>query len=150
MPLKPLGMPPYLLADEVEQDDIVEIVEKPYIVPADKTKWGRERGKAVVKLARTGALRTWTMNVTTWDKLLETFGEDPGQWLNKKVQIKKETRNVNGVDKTVLFGRPYHEPQQELKPEPFNPNLCGAKPLPIDVAKLTSEQKQALLKALSA
>jgi len=150
MPLKPLGIPPYLLSDEVEQDDIVEIVEKPYIVAADKTKWGRERGKAIVKLIRTGVIRTWTMNVTTWDKLLETFGDDPSQWLNEKIQIKKETRNVNGVDKTVLFGRPYHEPQQELNPESFNPNLYGAKTVPIDVAKLTPEQKQALLKALSA
>ena len=149
MPLKPLGMPPYLLANEVEQDDIVEIVEKPYIVAADKTKWGRERGKAVVKLASTGAIRTWTMNVTTWDKLLETFGEEPGQWLNKKVQIKKEVRNVSGVDKEVLFGKPHREPQQQFPAEPFNPNLYGAKPLPIDVTKLTPEQKAALLKQIT-
>ena len=149
MPLKPLGRPAYLLPTEIEQDDVVEIVEKPWIVEAEKTKFGKERGKAIIKILRTGAIRTWTMNNTTWDKLIQAFGEDPGQWLNKKVQIKKEVRNVSGVDKEVLFGRPYHEPQQQFPAEPFNPNLYGAKPLPIDVAKLTPEQKQALLKALS-
>jgi hypothetical protein len=161
MPLKTLGKPPYLLPTEIEQDDIVEIIEAPYIVPAEKTKWGKERGKAQIKILRNGLIRTWTMNNTTWDKLIQAFGEDPGFWLNKKVQVKKEIRNVSGVDKDVLFGKPYKEPQQQLKPEPFNPNLHGAKPLAteseyaqdfktwlesmhLDYDKLTEEQKHAL------
>lgn len=50
MPLIPLGRAPYLLPDEVENDDLLIMIEKPYIVPAEKTKWGRERGKATVKI----------------------------------------------------------------------------------------------------
>ncbi len=161
MPLKPLGRPAYLLPIEIEQDDVVEIIEKPWIVEAEKTKFGKERGKTVVKILRTGAIRTWTMNNTTWDKLIQAFGEDPGQWLNKKVQIKKEVRNVSGVDKDVLFGRPYCEPQQQLGSEPsFNPNLHGAKPLvqtaaptveealSLQLGKMSPEEKQRLLEML--
>jgi len=145
MPLKPLGRPPYLLPDEVENDDVLEIIEKPYIVPAEKTKWGKERGKAVVKVLRTGTIRTWTMNNTTWDKLIQAYGEDAGQWLNKKVQIRKEARNVNGVDKTVLYGKPYHEPQQQLDPQPLS---LDAETL-AKLKALAPDEKQALLKALS-
>jgi len=141
-----------LLPDEIEQDDLVEIIEKPYIVPAEKTKWQKARGKAVVKVLRTGAIRTWTMNNTTWDLLVKAFGEDEGLWLNKKVQVKKEIRNISGVDKEVLFGKPYKEPQQQLKPEPFNPNLYGAKPQAAAPStakpKMTREEAQRLVDKL--
>jgi len=141
MPLKPLGRPPYLLPTEIEQDDVVEIIEKPWIVPAEKTKWGKERGKAVVKVLRTSLIRTWTMNNTTWDKLIQAFGEDPDFWLNKKVLIKKEIRNVSGVDKEVLFGKPHHEPQQKLgSNSPESPDAHWA--------SLSPEQKTALLASL--
>ena len=35
-------------------------------------------------------------------------------YLVSKVKIKKEVRNISGVDRTVLFGSPYDEPQQKL------------------------------------
>ena len=142
--LKPLGRPPYLLPDEVEQDDVVEIIENPYIVPAEKTKWGKDRGKAVVKVLRTDMIRTWTMNNTTWDKLIQAYGEDAGQWLNKKVLVKKEARNVNGVDKIILFGKPYHEPQQQLSPQQSLDEDTMAK-----FKALTPQQKATLLKSLA-
>ena len=140
--LKPLGRPPYLLPEEVEQDDIVEIIDNPYIVPAEKTKWGKDRGKAVVKILRTGLIRTWTMKNTTWDKLIQAYGEDAGQWLNKRVLIGKEARNVNGVDKIILFGKPYREPQQHLTSESLDADTIAR------FKALTPEQKAALLKSL--
>ena len=153
MPLKPLGKPPYLLPDEIEQDDIVEIIEKPYIVPAEKTKWGKERGKAQVKIIRNGNVRTWTMNNTTWDRLIADFGEDPDQWLHKKVKIKKEVRNVSGVDKEVLYGKPYYEPQQKIdvpaapaKPKPEKPLVKND--LIETIKALSPEYKQQLLEIL--
>lgn len=114
MPLKKLGAPPYLLPDEVENNDLLEIIDRPYVVPAEKTKWGKERGKVTVQLVRTGDIRRWTLNATTWDRLIDAFGEDPDHWLNKKVKIKKEERTISGVAKTVLFGVAYKEPQQNL------------------------------------
>ena len=142
--LKPLGRPPYLLPDEVEQDDVLQIIENPYIVPAEKTKWGKERGKAIVKVLRTDSIRTWTMNNTTWDKLIQAYGEDADQWLNKKVLVKKEARNVNGVDKIILFGKPYHEPQQQLNPQQAVDEDMMAK-----FKALTPQQKAALLKSMA-
>jgi len=144
MPLKRLGAPPYLLPDEVENDDLVEIVEKPYVVPADKTKWGRERGKTTVKLMRTGDIRRWTLNATTWDRLIDVFGEDADQWLNKKVRIKKEERTISGVAKTVLFGVPYKEPQQNLDIQPHSVD----EELLAKVRGLPPEAKKGLLEAL--
>ena len=148
MPLKTLGRPAYLLSSEIEQDDLLEIIETPYIVPAEKTKWGKERGKAVIKVIRTATIRTWTMNNTTWDKLIQAFGEDPGLWLNKKVQVKKEIRNISGVDKEVLFGKPYREPQQQLDttPKPSAPN--AEETLTKEFDKLTPEQRNRLLETL--
>jgi hypothetical protein len=117
MPLKKLGAPPYLLPDEVENNDLVEVVDKPFIVPAEKTKWGRERGKCTVRILRTGEVRRWTLNATTWDRLIDAFGEDADLWIGKKIKIKKESRSISGVAKSVLFGVAYREPQQKLDPQ---------------------------------
>lgn len=149
MPLKPLGKPFYLLPDEVQQDDVLEILDKPYIVPAEMTKWNKERAKVQVKIIRTEAIRTWNMNNTTFDKLLIAFGEDPGLWLGKKVQVKKETRNINGVDKVVLFGKPYVQPQQQLGTELTTSNMGLANALVQQIRQLTPEEKQYLLDSIS-
>jgi len=162
MPLKKLGRPQYLIASEIENDDVLEIIEKPWVVPAEKTKWGRDRGKTVVKVLRNGLVRTWSLNNTTWDKLVEEFGDDPGLWLNKKVVVKKELRTISGVEKELLFGKPYHEPQQQL---PSEPSAAAPKPQPqpqsqdsefvegfkswlsslhLDYDTLTEDQKRAL------
>lgn len=80
---------PYLfqLERRVAEDQIlfsspISANQKPYIVPADRTKWGKERGKATVRLVRTGDERRWTLNATTWDRLLDAFGEDSDQPTN--------------------------------------------------------------------
>lgn len=112
MTLKRLGKPPFLNADEVEDGEVVTIIEEPYVVPAERTKYGRDRGRMVVKVGK--EIRTWSPNNTTWDTLLENYGPDEKQWVKKKVKINKEIRNINGVDRPVLFGSPFHEPQQEL------------------------------------
>lgn len=149
MPLKPLGRPFYLLPDEVQQDDVLEIMDKPYIVPAEMTKWNKERAKVQVKIIRTELIRTWNMNNTTFDKLLDAFGEDPGLWLGKKVQVKKETRNINGVDKVVLFGKPYVQPQQQLSSEQTAPAPANVdEALMQQIKQLAPEEKQRLLQSL--
>lgn len=153
MPLKPLGKPPYLLPDEIENDDLLEIVDKPYIVPAEKTKWGKERGKAQVKILRNDMVRTWSLNNSTWDRLIQDFGEDPEQWVHKKVKVKKELRNISGVDKEVMFGRPYQEPQQKLEPPvpeatPKPSSLKVKNDLLEKISQLSPEYKAQLLQIL--
>lgn len=113
MPLKKLGAPPFVSVNEVENDDVVTVVSEPYIVSAEKTKWGKARGRVTVKLPE-GELRRWTMNTTTWDRLVDAFGTEPSAWLNKKIKIRKEQQTVTGELKTVMYGLPYREPQQSI------------------------------------
>lgn len=118
MPLEKLGAPPFLTPEDVENNDLLEIVSEPYIVSAEKSKFGRRRGRANVRILRTGEECRWTMNTTTWDRLVDGFGTDAKLWIGKKVKVRKETRNVSGVDKEVVFGKPYKEPQQSLESKP--------------------------------
>lgn len=141
-----MGRPPFLKSHHVRQDDIVEIVEEPYVRSAEESRFERPRGYAVVRLVRTGELYTWGFNNTTWDRLIDAFGEDGALWKGKRVKIRLETQTVRGEQKSVIFGVPYNEPQQKLQVQPDNP-------LDIDlmakVKALPLEQKKALLEALN-
>lgn len=50
--------------------------------------------------------KTWTMNKTTRKRLIEAWGDDSANWVNKKVQIKMTMQNVRGEMRTVLWGYP--------------------------------------------
>lgn len=113
MPLQKLGAPPFLGVDDVDEGAIVVVVREPYIVPAEKTKWGKARGRVTVRLPN-GEERRWTMNTTTWDACIDGFGAEPELWLDKKIRIRKQQQVVTGEDKVVLYGAPYKEPQQPL------------------------------------
>lgn len=108
-----LVRPPFISPNEVENDMLLTVVREPYIVPAEKTRWGNARGRVVVQLPNSEQ-RRWTMNTTTWDRLIDDFGAEPSAWLNKKIRVKKEQQTVTGELKTVVYGLPYHEPQQPL------------------------------------
>ena len=142
-----MSKPPYLKPQHVKQDDLVEIVEEPYVRSAEESRFERPRGYAVVRLLRTGELYTWGFNGTTWDRLLEAFGDDDALWKGKRVKVKVETQTVRGEQKQVIFGVPYNEPQQKL---PVDQQLGS--PLEADlmakVKALPLEQKKALLEAL--
>jgi len=143
VPLKKLGAPPFLVAAELENDDLLEIVSEPYIVSAEKSKFGRARGRANVCIIRTGEERRWTMNYTTWDRLVDAFGTQEAMWIGKKVKVRKEVQNVSGVDKDVIFGFPYKEPQQALDDKPLAETEIAEK-----VKGLSPESKKALLQTL--
>lgn len=117
MPVKRLGKPKFLEAKEVENGDIVVAVEPPYLVPAEKSKWGKERYRIVIQKFndKQFGLRTWTMNTSTSNRLLEAFGEDENFWVGKKIRIRKREEFVSGNQKFVLYGEPYVEPQQNLQ-----------------------------------
>ena len=143
MTLKKLGKPPYLRAEEVKDGDVVEIVEEPYIVPAEQTKWGRSRGQAIVKLTNR-ELRTWPMNTTTWDCLFNAFGSVASKWIGKRVVINRVTQNISGKNRLVLFGEPYSDPQQTLNADnPLNQSEDTQRLLK-DLNKLSPEQRKAV------
>jgi len=100
----------------------------------------------VVKLLRTGELYTWGFNNTTWDRLIDAFGEDSSLWKGKRVKIRVETQTVRGEQKSVIFGVPYNEPQQKLHLQPDSPLDAD---IIAKVKSLPTEQKKALLEALN-
>lgn len=143
-----MGRPPFLKPHHVQQDDLVEIVEEPYVRSAEESKFGRMRGYVVVRLVRTGEIYTWGMNTTTWDRCVDSFGEDSALWKGKKVKIKKMPQVVRGENREVLFGVPYIEPQQKLQlDQPTQPKNIEGEILE-KVKGLPAEQKKALLEAL--
>jgi hypothetical protein len=137
-----MGKPPFLKPHHVQQDDLVEIIEEPYIRSAEDSKFGRMRGYAVVRLVRTGDLYTWGFNTTTWDRLIDAFGEDSALWKGKRVKIKKLAQVVRGENREILFGTPYKEPQQKLQQQPLNTEILEK------IKDLPAEQKKVLLEAL--
>jgi len=143
-----MGRPPFLKPHHVKQDDLVEIVDEPYIRSAEESRFEKPKGYAVVRLLRTGELFTWGFNNITWNRLLDAFGDDSSLWKGKKVKVKIETQTVRGEQRQVIFGVPYREPQQKL---PVNKETEN--PLETDlitkVKTLSLEQKKALLEALS-
>jgi hypothetical protein len=112
-----MGKPPFLTPHQVQQDDLLEIVEEPYVKSAEESKFRRERGYAVVRLIRTGDLFTAGFNATTWDRLLDAWGEDAKMWVGKRFKVMLETQTIRGEQKQVMFGKPYHDPQAPLKLE---------------------------------
>lgn len=103
--LRKLSQDPYLNVDEVESGVELTVVGKPFIVPAEETKWGKARGRAVVKLPN-GESRTWTMNNTTWDRCVDAFGADAEKWVGKKIKLDVQMMSVRGNPRKVLFGVP--------------------------------------------
>jgi hypothetical protein len=143
-----MGKPPFLKPHHVQQDDLVEIVEEPYVRSAEESKFGRMRGYAIVRLVRTGDLYTWGMNTTTWDRCVDSFGEDSALWKGKKVKIKKMPQVVRGENREVLLGVPYIEPQRKLElTGPTQPRSLEGEILE-KIKGLPAEQKKALLEAL--
>jgi hypothetical protein len=140
-----MGKPPFLKSHHVMQDDLVEIVEEPYVRSAEDSTFGRERGYAVVKLVRNGELYTWGMNTTTWDRLIDAFGEDSALWRGKRVKIKVEAQTVRGEQKQIVYGIPYKETQQPLDPQP---QIGVDREILAKVKALAPEQKATLAEAL--
>jgi len=106
-----MGKPPFLTPHQVQNDDLLEVVEEPYVKAAEDSKFGRERGYAAVRLIRTGELFTAGFNATTWDRLLGAFGEEGKLWVGKRFKVTLETQTIRGMQKLVMFGKPYHDPQ---------------------------------------
>ena len=109
-----MGKPPFLTPQQVQNDDLFEIVEEPYVKSAEDSTFGRERGYAVVRLIRTGELFTAGFNATTWDRLHNAFGEESKLWIGKRFKVMLETQTIRGQQKQVMFGKPYVDPQKPL------------------------------------
>lgn len=100
------GKPAFIRGQHVSDGDLATIIEPPYIVDAEKSKFGKERTVVTIKLKRTGDIYRWSLNTTTNDRLVDRFGEDGGMWQGKEIKIQKRVENVRGEDKDVLYAVP--------------------------------------------
>lgn len=114
------GKAPFLTSKHVENDDLVKIVDKPYIQSAEKSKFKKERTVLTVAVKRTGDILRWGINNTTNDRLVDAFGEDGDLWLDKEIKIHKRIENVRGQDRPVIYGIPSTQ-QQVAPPEEKKP-----------------------------
>ena len=100
------GKAAFLRPSDVENDDIVTIIEEPYIQKAEDSKFEKERTIVPVVVKRTGAVLRWGLNTTTNDRCVDKFGEDAALWKGKEIKVQKRVENVMGQDKPVVYGLP--------------------------------------------
>ncbi|MEM2351236.1 MAG: hypothetical protein QXT26_02395 [Thermoproteota archaeon] len=110
----------WLRASDVRDGDIVVIVSEGQNRSAEETPFQRPVFEIDVKLP-SGEVRTWTMNTTTQRRCAEAFGDETGNWVNKKVKIQLREQNVRGVMKTVVYGVPIREELQVFESKPETP-----------------------------
>jgi hypothetical protein len=121
--LKRMSKQPFLKPHHVVEDDLLEILDEPWTQSAEESKFGRERGYVTVRLIRTGETFTWGLNGTTWDRLIDAFGEDGGLWKGKRVKMRLETQTIRGEPKQIMYGVAYVEPQRCLDKGERGPSM---------------------------
>jgi hypothetical protein len=124
----------------------VKIVEEPFIVPAEQTKWKKDRGHIIVSLPGTKEQRTWSCNTTTWDYLLTHFGTNEADWIGRLVKIHIETHLIGGQNRQVLYGQPHVTRQQTIEPAKVDPTTDTD--LLNTLNSLPPDQRKALLEKL--
>jgi hypothetical protein len=113
VPLPRLTKPAYLKPENLAQNDVAEVLDLPYVVSAEDSKFGKQRGYAQIKVLRSGEVYTWGFNNTTWDKLVDAFGDNEANWIGKHIKVSLENTIIRGEKKQVIFGEPVV--QQSLK-----------------------------------
>jgi hypothetical protein len=97
---------PFLSFRDVEDGDLAEIIEPPYIQTADKSKFGKERTILTVKLLRTNEIFRFGLNTTSNDRLVDAFSSEGNLWKGKQIKILKRSEMVLGRDRYVLYAIP--------------------------------------------
>ncbi len=97
---------PFLNSAEIKEEETAIITEQPSIIAAEESKFGKEQTQIVVKLKHDGKAYRWTLNSTSNDRLVTTFGSNGDDWIGKTVKIQKRTENVKGEQRTVLYAQP--------------------------------------------
>jgi hypothetical protein len=100
------GKLPFLMAREVENDDIVTVLKAPYFQDAKESKFEKERTIVEVQVKRTELCYRWGLNTTTNDRFVNKWGAEGNVWIGKEAKIQKRTENVRGQDKEVIYGLP--------------------------------------------
>lgn len=128
----------FLRPEDVEDGNVLKIVAHPETIPAEQSKFGKERHVVTVSLPD-GAQKRWGLNLTSYRALYKAFGSDGDDWINQQVKVTKNREKVRGETRYVLYAEPAQQPQQT--------SLQGINEEALN--KLSPEQKQRLIKKLS-
>lgn len=94
---------PFLPPDYVKDGELATIVEEPYIIFAEDSKYGKEQTIITIKLKRDNKTYRWSLNPTSNDRLVKAFGDNAEYWINQDIVIQKRTLTFKDKQKDVLF-----------------------------------------------
>lgn len=141
----------FLQAEDVNDGDIVTIVKHPETIPAEQTRYGRERHVVTVALPNKTEKR-WGLNQTSYRTLYKAFGDEGDQWIDKQVKVVKNRENVRGETRYVLYVEPAAPSPQQASlatDQQFTKQLekLGVKPEAFN--QLSGQEQARLLKKMS-
>jgi len=128
MPVERMGEE-WLNPDDVEDGDTLTIIGKPELVETQwKLKDGtpKKRYRIEVKLPD-GSFKPTTLNHTSSNALLEAFGPDENNWMDKAIIVEKRFQKVRGEDKHVLYFKAVKQIVQTEISEPERLTLTQAR-----------------------
>jgi hypothetical protein len=98
----------FLRIEDVKDGDVAEIVSEVRVRPAEESKFKKQSFLVDVRLPG-GEVKTWTMNMTTFKRLIEAYGDDVPPfrgWMGKKVRLTVQPVTVAGETRLAIFGFP--------------------------------------------
>lgn len=138
----------WLRPEDVKDSDIVKIIDHLEVIPADQTKYGRERYVITIVLPDK-TVKRWGLNLTSYRTLYKAYGSEGDNWIDKLVKIVKNREKIRGETRHVLYAEPYMEPQQSLD-ESADENIDVMQIVDKEaLEKLSPQEKQRLVKKLS-
>jgi len=94
---------PFIKGHNVEDGDLAEIIDYPFIQKAEDSKFGKERTIITVKVLRTEEIWRMGLNTHSNDRLVEAFTGEGNLWKGKQIKILKRQELVLGEDRDVLY-----------------------------------------------
>lgn len=103
----------FLVARDVRRNDVVEVLSSIDIISEDKSQFGRKQYQMQVQ--HDGREKTWTVNYTTLDRLIQEWGKESAEWVGKSIQLYTEVMEIRGKPTLALFGNPVSEGKKVKK-----------------------------------
>lgn len=94
---------PFLSIDYAKDGEIGTIIKSPDILPAEKSRFGKEQTILPIKLKRDNKTYRLALNATSNDRLVRAFGANGDLWIGQDILIQKRTLTIDGKQKDVLF-----------------------------------------------
>lgn len=97
-----VNLTPFLTVNDVKTGDVVTITgEGEY----RESKFGKDRLVVPIRL-QNGEPRIWTLNQTTINKLIDAYGDETKNWIDKNVKLTVADVMVRGELRKAIYGEP--------------------------------------------